>query len=89
MAQCAALILAGGSGNRLGSDIPKQYRPEWCFDPAPHGRYLPRPPRHRCGSGRNRRQDRELYNVAIGDADVPLSHRRCVARGQAELAWKP
>ena len=27
MARCAALILAGGTGSRLGSDIPKQYLP--------------------------------------------------------------
>jgi 2-C-methyl-D-erythritol 4-phosphate cytidylyltransferase/2-C-methyl-D-erythritol 2,4-cyclodiphosphate synthase len=27
MATCAALILAGGSGSRLGSEIPKQYLP--------------------------------------------------------------
>ena len=25
MARCAVLILAGGSGSRVGSDIPKQY----------------------------------------------------------------
>ena len=71
MAQCAALILAGGSGSRLGSDIPKQYL---SLDGVSILRrtvdtFLAHPDIDAVqvviGA-----EDRELYDAAIGDADV-------------------
>ena len=71
MAQCAALILAGGSGSRLGSDIPKQYlslngvsilrRTVDTFLAHPDIDAV----QVVIGA-----KDQELYNVAIGGADV-------------------
>ena len=88
MAQCAALILAGGSGSRLGSDIPKQYlslngvsilrRTVDTFLAHPDIDAV----QVVIGA-----EDRELYNLAIGDADVRPSVTGGASRqGQAELA---
>ena len=91
MAQCAALILAGGSGSRLGSDIPKQYL---CLNGVSILRrtlntFLAHPDIDAVqvviGA-----EDRELYNAAIGDADVrPLVIGGATRQGQAEKACSP
>ncbi|MGB0631332.1 MAG: bifunctional 2-C-methyl-D-erythritol 4-phosphate cytidylyltransferase/2-C-methyl-D-erythritol 2,4-cyclodiphosphate synthase [Alphaproteobacteria bacterium] len=71
MASCAALILAGGTGSRLGSDIPKQYltlngvsvlrRTVDVFLSHPEIDTV----QVVIGAG-----DRSLYDNAIGDADI-------------------
>ncbi|NBP72665.1 MAG: bifunctional 2-C-methyl-D-erythritol 4-phosphate cytidylyltransferase/2-C-methyl-D-erythritol 2,4-cyclodiphosphate synthase, partial [Alphaproteobacteria bacterium] len=71
MARCAVLILAGGSGSRLGSEIPKQYlnlnglsvlrRTIDAFLAHPGIEAV----QVVIGA-----QDRERYDNAIGDADI-------------------
>ena len=90
MARCAVLILAGGSGSRLGSEIPKQYLN---LNGLPVLRrtidaFLAHPGIEAVqvviGA-----QDRERYDNAIGDADIrrpyPAVH---LGRNQAETGLK-